>query len=106
MTFSASLSTRAEVAVIKANGDLDAISAAMFREKIDAAAESAPAQLVLDVRRLRYISSAGLRQLVYARQKMPDDVSITLVGASDDVAKTIRLVGLDQSMIFTDQIPE
>jgi anti-anti-sigma factor len=106
VSFTASLSTRNSMAIIKVTGDLDASTVDLFREKVDDAVQHSPEQLVLDMRRLHYISSAGLRQLVYARQKMNDDVTITLVGANENVERTIRLVGLDQSVTFADEIPE
>jgi len=43
---------------------------------------------------------------VYARQKMDDSVHVVLVGANDRVTQTIRLVGFDQSVTFSDQMPE
>ncbi len=63
-------------------------------------------RLVLDLRKLDYLSSAGLRQLVYAQQKLSDDVRIVLVGASPRVTQTIQLVGFDQSVTLTDRLPE
>jgi anti-anti-sigma factor len=44
------------------------------------------------------MSSAGLRCLVFAHQKMADDVRITVVGVQAQVAETIRLVGFDHSI--------
>lgn len=48
---------------------------------------------MLDVANVTYLSSAGLRTLAYARQKLPEGVRIVLVGANDIIQRTIRLVG-------------
>jgi anti-anti-sigma factor len=105
MAFTASLTVRDTVAIITMEGDLDAATAPVFQERIAGAAQSEPTLLVLDMAGLRYLSSAGQRQLVVARQKMNDDVRLVLVGASPSVAETIRLVGFDQSVTFTDRLP-
>ncbi|MEU8261549.1 STAS domain-containing protein [Micromonospora sp. NPDC048999] len=106
MGFTATLSTRDETAIIVLNGDLDANGAPVLQENVDRAATHHPRRLVLEMSKLDYLSSAGLRQLIYARQKMDDDVRVVLVGVSKRVAQTIRLVGFDQSVTFSDNVPE
>ena len=59
----------------------------------------------IDLTNLDYLSSAGLRVLVFARQKMAESVALVLVGAGERVAETIRLTGFDQSVSFSDGIP-
>ena len=49
------------------------------------------------------MASAGLRSLVFARQKMGDDVRITVAGASEPVARTIRQAGFDRSVTLVDE---
>jgi anti-anti-sigma factor len=106
MTLDATLSMRKNTAVIALDGDLDAATAQVFQNQAERAAEQRPDRLVLDMRKLGYLSSAGLRQLVYARQKMDDDVHVVLVGANEQVTQVIRLVGFEQSVIFSDDMPE
>ena len=106
MTLDATLSMQENTAVIALNGDLDAVSAPLFQNQAERAALHRPERLVLDMRELGYLSSAGLRQLVYARQKMDDDVHVVLVGANEQVTPVIRLVGFEQSVTFSDDMPE
>lgn len=106
MSFKSSFTTHDSTAVISLEGDLDAASASTFQRSIDRAVGPGLKRLVLDMSNLGYLSSAGLRQLIYARQKMDDDVRVILVGANDRVTQTIKLVGFDQSVTFTDRIPE
>jgi anti-anti-sigma factor len=46
------------------------------------------------------MSSAGLRSLVFAHQKMPPGMEIVLIGARPEVAETIRLTGFDRSIVM------
>jgi anti-anti-sigma factor len=106
MSFTASSSRNGGTALITLEGELDALTAPAFQVEIDQAAEGEVDRLVLDMTSLTYLSSAGLRALVFARQKMADDVKIVLVSVSAEVEQTIRLVGFHRSVIFSDQIPE
>ncbi|WP_306210602.1 STAS domain-containing protein [Actinoplanes sp. RD1] len=106
MTLQTTSSTRADAVVITLVGDLDATGAPALQADVDTALAAGAKRLVLDLRALGYLSSAGLRQLVYAQQKMADDVQIVLVGANPRVEQTIRLVGFDQSVTLTNRLPE
>ena len=106
MPFTASSSRNGGTALITLEGELDALTAPAFQVEIDQAAEGEVDRLVLDMTSLTYLSSAGLRALVFARQKMADDVKIVLVSVSAEVEQTIRLVGFHRSVIFSDQIPD
>jgi anti-anti-sigma factor len=100
MAFDAKLQMTGEVATIRLTGELDAKSAPRFNELISQAAAADLGQLVLIADNLSYMSSAGLRCLVFAHQKMPADVRIVVVGAQPEVAETIRLVGFDHSIVL------
>jgi anti-anti-sigma factor len=100
MAFDAKLQIVDGVATIRLVGELDARSAPRFNELISEAASSGISQLVLIANNLTYMSSAGLRCLVFAHQKMPDTVRIIFVGAQPEVAETIRLVGFDHSIVL------
>ena len=106
MSFSATLSRNGKTALITLAGELDALTAPAFGQQVDRAAEGDVERLVLDMTNLSYLSSAGLRGLVFARQKMADGVQIVLVGVNDEVEQTIRLVGFHQSAVFSDRIPQ
>ena len=93
MGFSATLSRNGRTALITLEGELDALHADDFRNRVEQAANGGQIdQLVLDMTDLTYMSSAGMRGLVFARQKMGEDIRIVLVRASDSVEQTIRLV--------------
>jgi anti-anti-sigma factor len=106
MAFNASVSSREGTSTIVMEGDLDASNAEVFQHNIDLAAEHNPQRLILDMTKLHYISSAGLRQLVYARQRLSDDLRVVLVRANERVTETIRLVGFEHSVTFADSTPD
>jgi len=106
MPFAATSSRTGGTALIRLEGELDALTAPTFAQEVDRAAEGRVERLVLDMTDLTYLSSAGLRALVFARQKMADDVQIVLVSVSEEVEQTIRLVGFHQSVTFSDRVPE
>ncbi len=100
MTFDAKLEVADGVATIHLVGELDARSAPRFNDLIIEAAGHELTQLVLIADKLIYMSSAGLRCLVFAHQKMPRTVQVMLVGAQPDVAEVVRLTGFDRSIIM------
>lgn len=103
MAFTASLSTDMDTAIIELTGELDASTVPAFHGTIDAAADRGVNRLVLRAGELTYLSSAGLRSLVFARQKMGDGVTIVMVGAIEPVARTVRLAGFDRSIVMLDE---
>jgi anti-anti-sigma factor len=98
MPFDANLRVDDGVATIRLSGELDAMSAPQFSGLIADATKQQISRLVLLAGNLSYMSSAGLRCLVFAHQRLPRGTEIVLVGAQPDVAETIRLTGFDRSI--------
>ncbi|WP_433273435.1 STAS domain-containing protein [Actinosynnema sp. CS-041913] len=87
-------------ATIRLRGELEAKSAGRLNRVIDEASAPGLHRLVLLMDQLTYLSSAGLRSLVYAHQRLGRGVEIVLVGARPEVAETIRLAGFDRSVVM------
>lgn len=102
MPFNAALTLEQDRAIIQLTGELDAAAATEFHDKVEQAIHANVRLLEFQAHDLTYMSSAGLRSLLFARQKMGDKGMITFVGASEMVAYTIRLTGLDLSIGMSD----
>lgn len=102
MPFASALSISDDTATIKVAGELDAHTAPDFHESIERAAKLAVGKLVIAMHELEYISSAGLRCLIFARQTMDEAVTLAMAGVRPAVARTIRLAGLDNGIEMTE----
>jgi anti-anti-sigma factor len=98
MAFEVALEVVNNVAKITLIGELDASVAALFREKIEEAVTQKVKRLALMAEKLEYMSSAGLRVLVFAKQKMGQGVDIYIIGAPDQVIEPIKQTGLHYSL--------
>ena len=104
MAFNATLETTSNgVAKIVLSGELDANTASEFKAKVEEAAAESPKRLVLMMSDLEYMSSAGLRVLIFAKQKMGAGVDLYLVGTQELVLDTIKKTGFDQSVYLLDE---
>lgn len=98
MPFEHDVSTHDSTIVVTLRGELDAASAGELRDTIEVAvATGALERLVLDLSDLSYMASAGLRVLVFAKQKLGHGVELIIAGAQPAVAETIELTGFHQS---------
>jgi anti-anti-sigma factor len=89
MAFDANLETSEKgIAKITLTGELDGSVAGEFKDKVQEAADQQAKRLVLMMEGLEFMSSAGLRVLVFAKQKMGSDVDIYMVGVQEMVLET------------------
>ncbi len=102
MAFESTLEMQGDIAKISLVGELDASVAQNFREKIEEASNKKAKKLVLLLATLEYMSSAGLRTLVFAKQKMGQGVTIYVVGAQPQVVEPIRQTGFHHSVVMLD----
>ena len=90
----------AEISLI---GELDASVANEFKTAVEKAAADKANRLVLNMKDLEFMSSAGLRVLVFAKQKMGSNVDIYVIAAQEAVRDTIQMTGFDRSVILQDE---
>ena len=102
MAFEANLEVVNAIAKVTLAGELDASVANEFRLKIEEASRQQVKRLVLLMDKLEYMSSAGLRVLVFAKQKMGANVSIYVVGAQPQIVEPIRQTGFHHSVVMLD----
>ena len=104
MAFNATLETTdSGIAKIVLSGELDASTAGYFKAKVEEAASQNPKRLVLLMQDLEYMASAGLRVLIFAKQKMGTSIDVYVVGAGELVLDTIKKTGFDQSVYLLDE---
>ena len=98
MGFNISVEEGPGEATIKLSGELDAAAAPQFKEVIEKVAEARPLRLVLVVGELEFMASAGLRVLIFARQKMGAGVSLYVIGSRGPVLGTLKMSGFHHSV--------
>jgi anti-anti-sigma factor len=102
MSFDAHLRVTGRTATIHLAGELDATTAPALRSLIDRAGGENPDRLVLEMGELTYMSSAGIRCLVFAHQTLTAGAEIVLLDPQPDVAEVVRLAGLDRAVTFVE----
>jgi anti-anti-sigma factor len=86
--------TVGEVTVLEVKGRIDSTTAPALGERLVGALASAQRRLVLDLRLLEYISSAGFRALLLAAKRAEDTGSrLVLCGISGKVRQLFDLGG-------------
>jgi anti-anti-sigma factor len=61
-----------------------------------------PRRLALLMHEVSYMASAGLRVLIFAKQRLGTDVDIFVVGAQAPVLETLRTTGFDYGCVLLD----
>jgi anti-anti-sigma factor len=97
------LKTTDQVAEIHLTGELDATTAPLFQAELEKAAGLKPKYLVLQVKHLVYIASAGIRMLIFAKQKMGRGVDVYVIAPQEQILDTIKRTGLSNSVIIQEQ---
>ncbi|MDJ0597882.1 MAG: anti-sigma factor antagonist [Crocosphaera sp.] len=100
MNLTTTLETTNNTAKIILSGELDGSNAEQLKQKIEEAATLKPSCLILLMEDLEYMASAGLRILIFAKQKMGKQVDIYVVGAQEIVLDTIEKTGFHHSVIL------
>lgn len=98
MSFSANLHIENDKAIIELTGELDASVAGEFKTQVEEVANGDIKTLELDMTNLEYMASAGLRVLVFAKQKMGANVEVNVVKPQEMVLETIKKAGLQHSL--------
>jgi anti-anti-sigma factor len=100
MPFSATTELSNGIARIMLSGELDASAAPEFKAAIEKVAAEKPRRLVLLMSELEYMASAGLRVLIFAKQKLGLGTDIFIVGARPSVIETLQMTGFHHSAVL------
>ena len=102
---SLSLETREEEGAVRiaVSGELDLSSALTFDDELRRAEERLPETLVLDLRKLRFMDSTGLRLLMSAHSRARSrGRRLAIVLGSDPVKRIFRLAGVNRRLEIVD----
>jgi anti-anti-sigma factor len=105
MALNVTTSIEDNAGIITLSGELDRNTAPAFQEAVEKAAEAGVSRLVLQMADLEYMASAGLRVLIFAKQKMGADADIYIVAPQEMVLETIEKTGFIDSVILVDTYP-
>lgn len=99
MALEVGLTVTGTVAEVLLAGELDASTAPLFQGVLEKAAAQKPKHLVLRVADLVFMASAGVRMLIFAKQKMGSGVDIYVIAPREQILDTLRRTGLLHSVI-------
>jgi anti-anti-sigma factor len=91
------------VAKITLAGELDAGTAPLFQAELEKAVAEKPTRLVLLARDLSFMASAGVRMLIFAKQKMAPGAELYVIAPQQQVVDTLKRTGLIHSVIIQDE---
>jgi anti-anti-sigma factor len=83
-------------------GRLDANTAPLFKQEIERLAVERPGVVALFVEELEFMASAGIRMLVFTKQKLGAGTDIYVIGAQPQILSTLEMTGVDKSVILAD----
>jgi anti-anti-sigma factor len=94
---------RGSTAILRLSGELDITGAEHLDTCIRELATNSPDAVVIDLRRVSFMDSTGLRSLVRARACGPEaEWSLKLVRGPDPVHKVLELTRMDDVFEFVD----
>jgi anti-anti-sigma factor len=102
MAFSTTTEVTNGIAKITLAGELDASSAPQFKAEIEKAAAQKPRRLVLMMEGLEYMASAGLRVLIFAKQKLGLGTDIFVIAPQPPIVETLEMTGFHHSVVILD----
>ena len=88
------IKTIQDVAVIEVSGDIDSTSAPAAQQKIMSEGVKPGGKAILEMSKVGFMSSAGLRMLLFIyRQMVSGGGKVVIVGLSEDIRDTMSLTG-------------
>lgn len=105
MDFKVSSEIKEQVATMTLSGSLDSSSASVFQEEIQKIVGENLDKLVLDLSDLIFMASAGLRMIIFAKQKLGQQVQLFLVKPQGQIVETLKMTGIIHSVHIVDQHP-
>jgi anti-anti-sigma factor len=90
------------VARLTLSGKLDTAVAPQLSEQLKTLVGKGITRVLFMAGTLDYISSAGLRAIVFAKQKIGAGVQVFVIGAKPEVIDIIKMTGFDSFVVLQD----
>ena len=87
-------------------GRLDATNAPAFQNELKKIIGQQVSKIIFFAKDLEYMSSAGLRVMIFTKQKIGPEAQVYFIGAQDAVLDVIKMSGLDNFMEILDTYDE
>ena len=86
-----------EILAMEMNGELNTVAAQNLQEEIESLQKDMVKPILIDVTRLNYISSTGLRIfMIIKKTANANGQTVTLKGLNDIVEKVFKMTGFDK----------
>jgi anti-anti-sigma factor len=106
MSLSINVDTQESHVSLYLTGQVDTKSAPQLLEILTGIGLDSLSELRIHAVELTFLSSAGLRALVYAKQKMPHSSRLILVGGSEEINATVIRTGLGTAVMIVSSVEE
>ena len=100
------VSCTGDVVKVDLCGRLDATNAEGLQMELKKFCGQKITKLVFFAKDLEYISSAGLRVIIFAKQKIGVDARLFLIGAQDTILSVVKMSGLDNFVAIQETFSE
>jgi anti-anti-sigma factor len=91
---------------IHLSGKLDPTNAPALMEDLKTYIGEPVEKIVFFIQELVYMSSGGLRAIIFAKQKVGNEAGIYMIGAQEMVTHVLKMSGLDDFVTFQDSYDE
>jgi anti-anti-sigma factor len=102
MSFTVESKINENIARLTLTGALDSSTAPILQEEVMKIIPQNPLELVMYVEHLDFMASAGLRIIIFAKQKLGTQSKLILVKPQDQLIETLKMTGLIFSVVIVD----
>ncbi len=93
-----------QVMIVSVSGRIDAVSCADLENRLNDLINKDERRLILDMKEVFYISSAGLRVLLAVAQQLHGNGRVTLACPQENVREILEIAGFDTIMDIVDDM--
>ena len=106
MSFSVNTEILGNGVKLTLEGELDSFTAPKLNEEVQKLVLLKPDEMVFDFEKLNFMSSSGLRIIIFARQHLGANTRIILLKPQEQVVETLKITGLISIVSIMDKYPE